>query len=229
MRTNDALRDLRHSSGLSQLQAAEFLTAHGSAVTQRAVSKWEQGDTQPNTEQFLLLCELYKVHDVLDTFRGKTGLLGGLNALGRQRALEYIRLLGGSAEFARERRDKTQKQVRMIPLYDLPASAGTGQFLDSGDYELIDVSETVPPSATYAVRLSGDSMTPRFVDKQIVYVKQQQTVEHGECGIFLLNGNAYCKLLSGEETPELVSVNPKYAPIRIKEDDVFRVMGKVVG
>lgn len=229
MRTNEVLRELRHSSGLSQVETAEFLTARGSAVTQRAVSKWELGSTQPSTEQFLLLCELYRVRDVLEVFRGKSGLLGGLNAAGRQRALEYVRLLEGSAEFALQQQVRQRTQARMIPLYDLPVSAGTGQFLDSAEYELIEADDTVPPTATFAVRVSGDSMTPRFVDRQIVYVRQQQTLKRGECGIFLLNGDAYCKLLTGEKGPELKSINPKYSPIRVGDADEFRVLGKVVG
>lgn len=229
MHTCDTLKQLRRDSELSQIQVAEFMTAHGCEVTQRAVSKWERGDTQPNAEQFMLLCELYQVRDVLETFRGKVGLLGALNPQGRQRALEYIRLLEGSIAFAKESRVRPQKRARMIPLYDMPASAGTGQFLDNTAYELIEADETVPESATFAVRLSGDSMTPRFVDGQVVYVRQQQTLKPGEYGIFILNGNAYCKLFSDANVPELISLNGKYGPIKIKGEDDFRVLGKVVG
>ena len=132
-------------------------------------------------------------------------------------------------------RSKAQKPklqeyfTRTLPLYDLPVSAGTGQFLDSDRYELIEVDETVPLSATFAVRIEGDSMTPRYDDKQIIYVKQQQVLNHGECGIFLLNGDAYCKILSGHNNIQLISLNKKYHPITIEESDEFRVLGKVVG
>ncbi|MPM78652.1 hypothetical protein SDC9_125663 [bioreactor metagenome] len=86
----------------------------------------------------------------------------------------------------------------------------------------------MPLSATFAVRISGDSMTPRYVDKQIVYVKQQHDLERGEVGIFVLNGNAYCKMLSGDMETELVSLNSKYAPIKVREYDELWVLGKVV-
>ncbi len=36
------------------------------------------------------------------------------------------------------------------------------------------------------MRVAGDSMTPRFVDRQIIYVKQQQTLDEGEIGVFML-------------------------------------------
>ena len=222
------LAALRKERGLSQAQAAEYLTSNGCPVTFRALSKWENGDTQPNAEQLLLLCELYDIRDVLSAFCEKPGLFSSLNAAGRQRVLEYTRLLENSEEFSTAK-TQPQRLTRTLPLYDLPVSAGTGQFLDSEHYELIEIDETVPLSATFAVRISGDSMTPRYSDGQIVYVKQQQALDKGDVGIFVYNGDAYCKVLSGGNKTELVSLNSKYKPITITEYDEFRILGKVVG
>jgi SOS-response transcriptional repressor LexA len=69
-------------------------------------------------------------------------------------------------------------------------------------------------------------MTPRFIDGQIVFIKEQQVLVVGEIGIFYLNGDAYIKKL-GEA--ELISLNDDYEPIQIGEFDSFRVFGKVVG
>lgn len=119
--------------------------------------------------------------------------------------------------------------TRRIPLYDLPVSAGTGQFLDSDRYELIEVDESVPLDATYAVRVSGDSMAPRFAHGQVLYIKPQQTLEPGETGIFLHNGEALCKELGGVEgSPTLISLNPSYEPRPILPQDELRVLGKVL-
>lgn len=71
-------------------------------------------------------------------------------------------------------------------------------------------------------------MTPRFSDKQVVYIQHCQTLERGECGIFILNGNAYCKLLSGDNQAELVSINKQYPPIPVGKFDDLRVLGRVV-
>ena len=59
---------------------------------------------------------------------------------------------------------------RSLRLYTLGVSAGTGNFLDSNDYTDIDVDEFIPQEADFAVHITGDSMTPMFTDKQIVYV-----------------------------------------------------------
>lgn len=115
---------------------------------------------------------------------------------------------------------------RALRLYDLPVSAGVGNYLDQSSYEIIEVDELVPSSADYAVRVSGDSMMPRFVDQQIIFIHEQPTLEDGEIGIFHLNDEVYLKKL---EKRSLVSLNSKYAPIKILSHDEFRVLGKVVG
>jgi hypothetical protein len=74
-------------------------------------------------------------------------------------------LLGTTLRFRMCSREK-QPPCADNPLYTLPVSAGTGQFLDSEDYELLEATEAVPLSATFAVRLCGDSKTPRFQDGQ---------------------------------------------------------------
>lgn len=226
MKIGKTLKLLRKEKGCSQTETAEFLSVNGCVVTQRAVSNWERDLTMPNAEQLLLMCQFYNVHDVLSVFCGKSGLLSTLNDTGKKRVYEYIRLLEGDSEFSAIKRQ--EKVIRTIPLYDLPVSAGTGQFLDSSSYELIDVSEPIAMSATFAVRVRGDSMTPRFNDGDTIYIKQQQTLNHGECGIFILNGEVYCKLLGREENVQLISINTAYLPINVSDSDEFRVLGKVL-
>lgn len=226
MKIGETLKLLRKNKGCSQTETAEFLSTHGCVVTQRAVSNWERDLTMPSAEQLLLLCQFYSVHDVLSVFCGKPGLMSTLNDAGKKRVFEYIRLLEGDSEFSAI--TKQEKLTRTIPLYDLPVSAGTGQFLDSSSYELIDVDEASAVDATFAVRVRGDSMIPRFDDGEIIYIKQQQTLEHGECGIFILNGEVYCKLLGGENGVQLISINSAYLPINVSDNDEFRVLGKVL-
>jgi len=115
---------------------------------------------------------------------------------------------------------------RTLRLYDISVSAGVGNYLDDDSYELIEADNTVSRSADYAVRVSGDSMEPRFVDKQIIFIHEQPTLENGEIGIFSLNNEVYLKKL---EQGCLISLNPVYAPIMINESDDIRVLGKVVG
>lgn len=229
------LAELRKSKGLSQQDVADEVSRECAMllgrepITNRAVSKWERGDSLPDAQQFICLCRLYGVSDVLLTFRGTPRAddpFLGLNKLGRERANEYIGMLSDNPYFSL--RAQQPKVGRQLPLYDLPASAGTGVFLDGDSYTIIEVDDDVPASATIAVRISGDSMNPLFIDGQTVYVHQQPTLESGDIGIFVLNGEAFCKKLDAENGC-LISLNPKYAPIPIAETDELRIVGKVVG
>lgn len=128
----------------------------------------------------------------------------------------------------REQEGEREQHNREIPLFDLPASAGTGTFLDSNYYELVSLEGT-PPKATFAVRITGDSMEPRYKDGDIAFVKHQPTIESGEIGIFILNNEGFIKkLLCDDNNCFLVSLNPEYLPIQINENDEFRTVGKVL-
>lgn len=115
---------------------------------------------------------------------------------------------------------------RLLRLYNVPVSAGLGNYLDDGSYEMIEVDNTVPNMADYAVRVSGNSMMPRFVDQQIIFIHEQSALDEGEIGIFCLNNDAYLKKLGKEY---LISLNPEYDPIKIQVYDDLKVFGKVVG
>ena len=56
MTTKEILYELRTKSGLSQDELAEKVF-----VTRQAVSRWENGDTVPNTETLKLLSKLFDV------------------------------------------------------------------------------------------------------------------------------------------------------------------------
>ena len=56
METKDVIYELRTKAGLSQDELAEKLF-----VTRQAVSRWENGETVPNTETLKLLSKLFRV------------------------------------------------------------------------------------------------------------------------------------------------------------------------
>ncbi|MBQ3258618.1 MAG: LexA family transcriptional regulator [Oscillospiraceae bacterium] len=230
MKIGEILAHTREQQGLSQKELAQLLSAAGVTVTNQAISKWENGSTQPNAAQFLTLCRVLKIFDIAETFLGIShdSPFRSLNEEGRRKAMEYIDLLERSGLYAPVETVRTAV-LRSLPLYNLPVSAGTGQFLDSDDYTLMEVGDEVPVNANFGVRICGDSMSPRFADGQIVWVRQQQTLGQGEIGIFLLNGDAYCKKLGMvEHQPALISLNSAYPPLIIHENSDFRVFGKVV-
>ena len=223
------LAALRRRAGYSQAQLATLLRMNGIAVTNQAISKWETGQTQPNAAQFLVLCRILKVQDVLETFTGRPlhGPASSLNAEGRRKVEEYARILAASGLFSD---GADTPALRSIRVYSMGVSAGTGQVLEDSDYELQQVSSEVPQAADFGVRIAGDSMQPRFFDGQTVWVRACQTLHSGEIGVVFYDGCSYCKVFHDEgDHAALVSLNPAYPPLRIDPERVFRVFGAVLG
>ena len=117
--------------------------------------------------------------------------------------------------------------VITLPLYYSPVAAGPGAVLDNGSYETIDVrAGYATEQADFALRVSGNSMEPRFKSGDIVLVHQQNAVLFGELGIFIADGEGYFKRFMGDR---LHSLNPEYPDIPLRRFDDFFCCGKVVG
>lgn len=225
------IANARREAGLSQAGLAARLTMLGVDVTNQAVCKWETGATLPNARQFLVLCAVLNIDDVLGEFtNGKYGAYAGLNATGRKKLCEYREVLVASGLYSpAPAAHAAAESLRSLPLYSLAVSAGTGQFLDGENYEMVEVGAEVPEGANFGVRVAGDSMEPRFHDGEVIWVHQQRSLMTGEIGIFLYDGCAYLKELSvGRDSLALHSLNPRYADIVVSPELPLRVLGKVI-
>ena len=222
----EKLTALRRRAKLSQRDLAQRLALYGVEVTNQAVSKWETGLTQPSAEQFLALCRALDVENISAEFLGRrSALLRELNEEGARKVREYADLLRASGLYTPRETDRE----RVLPLYTLAVSAGTGQFLDSEDFENVTVGAETPETADYGVRVAGDSMEPRYRDGQTVWVQYRRSLRSGEIGVFLYDGNAYLKqLLVDEQGVRLHSLNPAYADLRVNSEGDLRVLGKAV-
>ncbi len=129
-------------------------------------------------------------------------------------------------------RGDAMKQVtafarRPIDLYDLPVSAGTGMYITDMDSTVISIPVTPQSeSASFALRIKGNSMEPKYRDGDILLVEETDTLEYGELGIFILDGDGYFKKYEGDR---LISLNPDYAPIMLEDFSDIMLCGRVVG
>ena len=127
--------------------------------------------------------------------------------------------------YAGEPKARTGK--RQISLYDLPVSAGVGAYLDETRAESITIPDSEKTAeADYALRISGNSMEPKYHNGDILLVQGADSVEDGELGIFLLDGSGFFKIFGGDR---LFSLNPDYGPILLKDFADVRCKGRVVG
>lgn len=234
------LQTARKNCGLTQKQLGDAVEASKSTIT-----SWETGARQPDipmikrltqvlnvSAEFLLEIEkapasAEAIH--IDSTMRKYAQLDdfGKRAVTAVTDVEYERCR--TAAVASE---KPKQKYRSIDLYSLPASAGTGTFLDSDYSEPIDIPDT-PEYArvTFAVAVSGDSMYPVFENGDYLLVEGRLSVEDGEIGVFILNGESFVKTFRRTEgdMPWLESVNERYEPIYIKTYDRIHCCGKVIG
>jgi len=237
----NTLAELRRAKKLMQKDVASRLSGYGFTVSPKTIYNWEKGLAQPSIPHFLALCDILGVDDVMWRFAGiQKGPYAGLNQAGRQKAREFIDLLFQIEIYQAvndDGLDSPEENVaptfietpRLLRLYDIPVSAGTGNFLDDGGYEMIQTPDYVSAAAGFALRVSGDSMAPLYQDGQVIWIKEQEALNSGDIGIFAYSGEVYCKklIISGENA-YLRSLNQQYEDIEIKEDFGFKTIGKVV-
>jgi len=242
------LAKYRKLAKLTQPELAEKLKKDGVEIGFRSISTWEKNVCEPSVTVFLHMCKILKVPDVMEDYFGDNinNPMRNLNDDGRNKVYDYISLLEDSKD-GRYLKDPTTIYSRdpmsdenvtglnavtpsLIRLYDNRVSAGTGNFLESDSYEEVDRKEyNVPSGADFGVRISGDSMQPRYMDGQIVWVHKQDNLNVGDIGIFDLNGECFCKKLSYEDDrPQLISLNKKYSPRAVQESDSFMTFGRVL-
>ena len=123
----------------------------------------------------------------------------------------------------------TEKKARVIkiPFFSDRVSAGGGVHLESNDsVEIIVTLNEKTKRANFALRVSGDSMEPRYHDGDILLVENTPSVEVGELGIFICDGEGYFKKFGGDC---LISLNPLYEPIPLSSFESFSCRGSVIG
>lgn len=132
---------------------------------------------------------------------------------------EYERINKNNKEFIQF------EQPILLPYYGHIASAGTGQYVfDDIPPEMIEVENNhTNMQANFAIGVNGDSMEPTYKDGDVLLIKKQDSINIGEIGIFMIDGEAYVKEFAGKI---LKSYNKKYESILVSNQTIC--IGKVL-
>lgn len=223
------LKQARISAGLSQYDVYNWL-----GVSQSTFSSWETGKSEPSISIFLKLCLKYEIDDICDYFSNDTIVSSQATLDSRMlKKLSSLSIRGRAAvyncldfEYSNMKLAEYGKR-RTLPVYFQPAAAGLGNYLGESTFEELELD--APDEADAGIRISGDSMEPVICDDEIVFIKFCPQLAANQIGIFVLNGEAYCKRLEyrlGEAY--LYSFNSKYSPIRVLPSDDLRIIGRVL-
>ncbi|MCL2572297.1 MAG: helix-turn-helix domain-containing protein [Defluviitaleaceae bacterium] len=249
----ERLRTLRREKNFSKRELVSTLPINYSTY-----ANYESGFREPNSEVLQMLARHFNVSiDYLmgmtenrrkadevailtDTEHDHISLYRQLDAHGKSlvdvvmsKELERVNFLGAKPQGSSKQMDD---QWVTLNVYQQRASAGLGSYLtdDSDtDYEVMRFMATpVSQQADFCVRIRGDSMEPKICDGAIVFVKAAPKVEPDNVGIFIYDGEAYCKRLRIDSKKGLVileSLNKSYAPKQISQPEYLRTVGLVIG
>lgn len=232
----------RKSAGLSLTELSKLLEQYGLSIGRQGLGKWESGDAVPNGYQLLALCHALHIEDGIAYFTKFPTTHHVLNAQGLKKLQDYREDLIASGRYTPA--PEASPLVEM-PVSALPASAGTGAFLEEEHFDLMSFpAHQVPKNADFGVFVSGDSMEPRFHHGQILWVQRCDSLTPGEVGLFLYDGEGYIKIY-GEQTPQdpeyyldstgvlhkqpvLISCNKNYPPKPVSPQLSFQIAGRIL-
>ena len=119
------------------------------------------------------------------------------------------------------------KNYLIKPYAQNKASAGFGIYLSDDSFDYIKIEDNLyTRTADFFVKVSGDSMLPRFKDGDIVIVQKMPDVLFGQIGIWAVDNVGYIKQ-KGQN--ELISLNPEYDDVRFSEFEEVHCFGRVIG
>lgn len=201
----DRIKQLRKEKHLTQAQFTDILRNRYGLKTDRVmVSKWETGFQTPQTDTLRLVAEALDV------------------------TVDY--LLSGSESISTEPNETGTvhaKKIRMLG----SIACGTPIFCNE-EYEYV-LATGENAKADFCLTARGDSMiNARIADGDIVFIRQQTTVENGEIAAVVIGDEATLKrVYKTSDGIMLVAENPAYQPMYFSGDDLNQtyILGKAIG
>lgn len=237
----EMLKAKRKELGLSATEVANAMTEHGIDIAPKTLYGWENGHRQPDADAFLALCNIYGISSLPKSSVASDAMTTedytiikkyrDLDSHGQEMVdivleKEHQRC----TQPAKPALELVQEPHEILGLYEFiaPVSAGFGTDLTGldGAVKTRVVSNIYTKQADYILRVSGESMAPRFHNNDKILVQEVDDVDIGEIGIWLIDGKSYVKK-KGEE--KLISLNRKFPDVYPEEGSEQTCQGRVVG
>ncbi|MCL2797708.1 MAG: helix-turn-helix domain-containing protein [Firmicutes bacterium] len=227
-------------------------------ISEGAITSWTKNVQKPSTDWVVKIAEYFKVStdfllgvtenpetsaakrrgeyskdetDLVSTYRLLTPNSKQIVQTVAEMELRHVKTVAQGETPIKMARPRRQDRGEMIKVYNQSAAAGFGNSLSDDsddDYKMVSVP-TIPVGAEFGIMISGDSMEPDIHDGEIAFVKRQTTIDIGDTGIFIYDGDAYCKILAFYDgNYYLRSANKAYGDIPLFGESIYCV-GKVVG
>ena len=201
MEIKDILKNRRTELGLTQLDVANAV-----GVSEATVSRWESGDIANRKRS--------RIASLASVLKMSPSIIMGWNEEHEAHMPSNI---------------IPMPAMRKVPLVGSIA-CGTPILAEENLDGTVEAPDHV--RADFALRCKGDSMiNARIFDGDIVYIRQQESVEHGEIAAVLIGDEATLKrVYIYDDCISLEAENPQYKPMvyRGEEMNNIRILGKAV-
>lgn len=200
----DRLRQLRTARDLSQMEFSKQI-----GISKSSVNMYERGEREPGLETLEQIADYFNVD--MDYLLGKTDIVNK-----------------GNWAFV-------PSNIIPMPIMEkipLLGSIACGAPILAQDHIEDYVDKPKHIKSDFALTCKGDSMiNARIFDGDVVYIRQQDTVENGEIAAVLIDGEATLKRVRlFDDHISLEPENPQYRPIVLWGDEmnIVRILGKAV-
>ena len=123
------------------------------------------------------------------------------------------------------------KTNRIPVLGKIPAGIPIEMIEDVIDYEDISEEMLKGDREYFGLKVSGDSMTPKYLDGDVLIVQKADDCESGQDCIVMVNGNdgTFKRVIKNKDGIILQPLNPNYEIKFYSNDDIEKLPIKILG
>lgn len=204
---HERLKALRTNKGLSQAEFAQYIK-----VSKSSINMYERGEREPGLETLERIADYFNVD--MDYLLGKSDVVN-------------------KAQFTISGISATNiipfPEMHKVPLIGAIA-CGAPILAEEHIEDYVDIPRHI--TADFALVCKGDSMiNARIFDGDIVYIRQQETVDNGQIAAVLIDGEATLKRVKiYDDHIVLEPENPHYRPLTFwgEEMNTVHIVGKAI-
>lgn len=227
------LKNFRTAAHISQAELAERI-----GLASSSVGNWELGRTRPDIANIPLICTALGITiseffsdsaPSADLSRDELSMVMDYRGLSEPSRIVIRTTMSKMLEVEEKYGTRTELRTDLKVLYWAhdTVAAGTSFGENEGVGEPTYVYDTpLTRNAEYVFMVSGDSMEPKFHDKDLVLVEKTTEIQQGQVGIFEYDGEL---LIKEYRKDGLHSYNKKYEPRKFHESVECKVIGRVLG
>lgn len=235
------LKKFRESLGLKQEEFARPL-----GINKTTYSNYEVGARDPKSDFWIIVAKTYHVDidyllGLTDAPRSSVDTTAHLLLEEKEHINKYRTLDDHGKDIVDTVLDKEYDRVQLLPEKEAqiiefeellefvePVSAGFGIHMDTiGSSKPVQViSNIYTRKADYILRVSGNSMEPKYHNGDKILVQEVSDVDIGEIGVWMIDGRGFVKQ---KADGALLSLNPEYDPIYPMDSWQQVCQGRVLG